>query len=121
MLFEEEHFYVIIVVHIIQLQIRIPRQKNAMTFLINTSCPKINNPDASVIVNKIVNQHNHELNCDLIKFEESKRFTPLMIEDIKFMTMSCKFGATARRKFLEGKYPTHSIYPKDLYAAIQKF
>ena len=57
----------------------------------------------------------------MIEFEDSKKFTPLMIEDIKFMTISCKFGTTAQRKFLEGKYPTHSIYSKDLYATIQKY
>lgn len=37
------------------------------------------------------------------------------------MTMSCKFEATAQRKFLEGKYPTHSVYSQELYKAIQKF
>ncbi|CAG8486782.1 10774_t:CDS:2 [Funneliformis caledonium] len=43
------------------------------------------------------------------------------MEDIRFMTMDCKFGATTQRKFLEGKYPSHPIHSKDLYAAIQKF
>ena len=44
-----------------------------------------------------------------------------MIEDIKFMTVSCKFGATAQRKILEGKYPSHPVYSRELYNAIQKF
>ncbi|CAB4487084.1 unnamed protein product [Rhizophagus irregularis] len=52
---------------------------------------------------------------------ESKKFTPSMIDDIKFMTTSCKFGVTAQRKFLEGKYSSHPIYSKDLYATIQSF
>ncbi|CAG8686607.1 9336_t:CDS:1, partial [Cetraspora pellucida] len=56
-----------------------------------------------------------------IEFEESKKFTNEMLEDIKFITISCKFGATAQRKFLENKYPLLLIYLKDLYAAINKF
>jgi len=90
-------------------------------FLINTSCPKSKNPEAFITVNKIVDTHNHDINCDIIEFEEAKKFTYPMMEDIKFMTMSCKFGATIQRKFLEGKYPLQTIHSKDLYAAIQKF
>ncbi|CAG8725661.1 7730_t:CDS:2, partial [Funneliformis caledonium] len=52
---------------------------------------------------------------------DSKKFTNAMIEDVKFMTIYCKFGATAQIKFLEGKYPFHPIYSRDLYAVIQKF
>ncbi|CAG8738773.1 10644_t:CDS:2, partial [Funneliformis caledonium] len=68
-------------------------------FLVNTSCPKNKNPDTSVFVNKIVDKHNYELNKDRIEFEESKKFTSEMMDDIKFMTISCKFGgmiATSR-------------------------
>lgn len=90
-------------------------------FLINTSCPKSKNPNSEIIINKIINQHNHPLDRSRIAFEDSKKFNSLMLEDIKFMTMFCKFGATAQRKFLEGKYLSHPIYSKDLYAAIQKF
>ncbi|CAG8850804.1 23325_t:CDS:2, partial [Gigaspora margarita] len=90
-------------------------------FLINASCPKTNNPESSVYINKIVNKHNHRLNIEMIKFEKSKKFTIEMMDDIKFLTSHCKFGATVQRKFLEGKYPAQPIYSKDLYAAIQKF
>ena len=89
--------------------------------MINASCPKANNPEASIIINKINNQHNHRLCHSLIEFEDSKKFTNAMIEDVKFMTMYCKFGATVQMKFLEGKYPSHPIYSRDLYAVIQKF
>ncbi|CAG8788854.1 8963_t:CDS:2, partial [Racocetra fulgida] len=51
----------------------------------------------------------------------SNEFSPEMIEDIKFLTTHCRFGATVQRKFLEGKYPSQPIYSKDLYAVIQKF
>jgi hypothetical protein len=57
----------------------------------------------------------------MIEFEDAKKFTYSMIEDIKFMTMDCKFKATIQRKFLEGKYPLQLIHSKDLYVAIQKF
>ncbi|CAG8780196.1 17330_t:CDS:1, partial [Racocetra fulgida] len=75
----------------------------------------------SVIVNKIVNEHNHLLNPRRIEFEDNKKFNDEMLEDVRFMTLFCKFGATSQRKFLEGKYSTQPIYSNDLYAAIQKF
>ena len=89
--------------------------------MINTSCSKANNPKASIIINKINNQHNHKLYHSLIEFEDSKKFTNIMIEDVKFITIYCKFGATVQMKFLKGKYPSHPIYSRDLYAVIQKF
>ena len=96
-------------------------RKTQCPFLINVSCPKTNNPDAFITVNKFVDEHNHILSHSMIEFENAKKFTSPMIEDVKFMTTSCKFGATIQRKFLEGKYPSQPIHSKDLYAAIQKF
>ncbi|CAB4408706.1 unnamed protein product [Rhizophagus irregularis] len=90
-------------------------------FSINVSCPKNKNPEGLVSINKINEDHNHPLNRSIIEFEESKKFTMEMIEDIKFMTIHCKFGATSQRKFLEGKFPSHPIFSKDLYATIKKF
>ncbi|CAB5382680.1 unnamed protein product [Rhizophagus irregularis] len=96
-------------------------KKIGCPFLVNVSCPKLKNDENSVFINKINDQHNHPLNTSSIIFEKSQKFTPSMIDDIKFMTTSCKFGITAQRKFLEGKYPSHPIYSKDLYATIQSF
>ena len=96
-------------------------KKMQCPFLINTSCLKTNNPEAFITINKFVNEHNHTLNRNMIEFEEAKKFTYPMMEDIRFMTMDCKFGATTQRKFLEGKYPLQQIHSKDLYAAIQRF
>ncbi|CAG8667944.1 2359_t:CDS:2, partial [Ambispora gerdemannii] len=90
-------------------------------FLVNTSCPKVKNPETLVFINKVVDKHNHALNKAIIEFEESRKFTSEMMENIKFMTVSCKFGTTAQRKFLESKFPSHPIHSKDLYAAINKF
>ncbi|CAG8465504.1 10064_t:CDS:2, partial [Dentiscutata heterogama] len=41
----------------------------------------------------------------IIEFEELKKFTNEMMDDIRFITVSCKFGATNQRRFLENKYP----------------
>ncbi|CAB5383505.1 unnamed protein product [Rhizophagus irregularis] len=90
-------------------------------FSINVSCPKNKNPEGLVSINKINEDHNHPLNRSIIEFKESKKFTMEMIEDIKFMTIHCKFGATSQRKFLKGKFPSHLIFLKDLYATIKKF
>ncbi|CAG8618556.1 21474_t:CDS:2 [Gigaspora rosea] len=48
----------------------------------------------------------------------SEKDTNVMIEDMKFMTVCCKFGATAQRKFIEGKYPLQPIYSNNLHAII---
>ncbi|CAB4416994.1 unnamed protein product [Rhizophagus irregularis] len=81
-----------------------------------------NNPKSLITVNKFLNEHNHTLNHNMIEFEDAKKFTYPMMEDIRFMTIDCKFGATIQRKFLEGKYPLQPIHSKDLYdTAIQKF
>ncbi|CAG8791728.1 39133_t:CDS:2 [Gigaspora margarita] len=90
-------------------------------FLVNASCPKFNNPESQIRINKIVNSHNHLLSIEQINFEENKKFSSEMLKDIKFLTSHCKFGATVQRKFLEGKYSAQPIHSKDLYAAIQKF
>ena len=93
-------------------------KKTGCPFIINTSYQKTKNPNQLVTINKIIDKHNHLLNISIIEFEDSMKFTHLMIEDIKFMTVSCKFEATAQRKFLEGKYLTHPVYLQEFYKAI---
>ncbi|CAG8814505.1 25909_t:CDS:2, partial [Gigaspora margarita] len=61
-----------------------------------------NNPESQIRINKIINSHNHLLSIEQINFEENKKFSPEMLEDIKFLTSHCKFRATVQRKFLEG-------------------
>ncbi|CAG8628394.1 20028_t:CDS:2 [Cetraspora pellucida] len=69
---------------------------------INASCPKNKNPSSAVFINKVINEHNHELNIDAILFEHEKRFNKEMIDDIKFLTQHCRMGATNQRRYLEG-------------------
>ncbi|CAG8642836.1 18839_t:CDS:1 [Racocetra fulgida] len=88
---------------------------------VNASCPKLKNPNSAIFINTIVDEHNHLLNVDAITFETEKKFSIEMIEDVKFLTQHCKMGSIAQMKYLEGKYPAHPIYKKDLYAIIRSF
>lgn len=66
----------------------------------------MDNPDSAILVNKIVDEHNHDLNIEMVAFREDKRFNEEMMEDIQFLTHYCRMGATAQRRYLEGKYPS---------------
>ncbi|CAG8559577.1 4530_t:CDS:2, partial [Racocetra fulgida] len=46
-----------------------------------------NNPETAIIVNKVKDEHNHMLSQDIIEFEDGKKFTDQMIEDVRFMTI----------------------------------
>ncbi|CAG8701583.1 16295_t:CDS:2, partial [Racocetra fulgida] len=65
-------------------------KKAGYSFLINASFSKINNPEALVFINKMKDKYNHKLDRLMIEFEESKKFTNEILEDIKFMTGLCK-------------------------------
>jgi MULE transposase domain len=99
----------------------ISTKKLSCPWHLNASCPKGNNPDSLIYVTTAVDEHNHELNLGAVAFNEEKRFSDEMMEDVQFLTNNCKMGATAQRKYLEAKYPSHPMYSKDLYAAIQNF
>ncbi|CAG8755347.1 3061_t:CDS:2 [Cetraspora pellucida] len=81
-------------------------KKMQCSYLVNASCPKFNNIEHSIFINKIVDTYNHLLNKSRIMFKDKKQFTAEMLANVKFMTKNCKFGATVQRKFLESKYPT---------------
>ena len=61
-------------------------KKMSCPWRVNASCPKVNNPDSAVFINKIVNEHNHNLNIEAIAFREEKRFSEKMMNDIQFLT-----------------------------------
>ncbi|CAG8831180.1 22700_t:CDS:2, partial [Gigaspora rosea] len=56
-------------------------KKTQCPFPVNTSCPKVNNSENSIVVNKIVYEHNYPLNRELIVFEDGKKFIDSMLED----------------------------------------
>ena len=99
----------------------ISTKKLSCPWHLNASCPKGNNPDSLVYVTTAVDEHNHELNLGAVAFKEEKRFSDEMMEDVQFLINNCKMEATAQRKYLEAKYPSHPMYSQDLYAAIQNF
>ncbi|CAB4436064.1 unnamed protein product [Rhizophagus irregularis] len=45
---------------------------------VNASCPKVNNPDSAIFINKIVDEHNHDLSVEAVKFREDKKFNDEM-------------------------------------------
>jgi len=96
-------------------------KKMSCPWRLNASCPEENNPNFFIYITKVVDEHNHELNIGAVIFKEVKKFNDKMLKDIEFLTRHCKMGATSQRRYLEAKYPTHPIYSKDLYAAIQQF
>ncbi|GBC18517.2 protein FAR1-RELATED SEQUENCE 5-like [Rhizophagus irregularis DAOM 181602=DAOM 197198] len=67
-------------------------KKIGCPFVVNASCPKLKTPEEYVIINKIVEQYNHPLDVSIVEFEDSRKFTDSMIEDIKFMTVSSKLS-----------------------------
>ena len=88
---------------------------------VNASCPKVNNSDFAVFINKIVDEHNHIFNTKAIAFRKDKRFNEEIMDDIQFLTEYCRMKATAQRRYLEGKYPSHTFFSKDIYATIKRF
>jgi hypothetical protein len=77
---------------------------------VNASCPKVNNSDSAVFINKIVDEHNHVLNTEAIAFREDKRFSEEIMNDIQFL-----------RRYLEGKYSSYTFFSKDIYVIIKRF
>ena len=59
-------------------------KKMLCTWHVNASCPKVNNSDSAVFINKIVDEHNHDLNTEAIAFREDKKFSEEMMNDIYF-------------------------------------
>ncbi|GBB96796.1 hypothetical protein RclHR1_28360004 [Rhizophagus clarus] len=57
-------------------------KKISCPWRVNISCPEANNPDSAIFVNKIVDDHNHNLRIESILFEQNKRFSEEMMEDI---------------------------------------
>ncbi|CAG8465469.1 15059_t:CDS:2, partial [Racocetra fulgida] len=77
------------------------------------------NSTSFIFVNTVEDNHNHQLSIDAIEFECDKKFSDKMMKNIQFLTQHCKMKAAAQRKYLEGKYSTHTIFNSDLYAAIK--
>ncbi len=88
---------------------------------VNASCLKVNNSDSTIFINKIMNEYNHDLNIEAVAFRKDIRFSDKMMDDVQFLTQYCKIEAMVQRRYLKGKYPYHTFFSQDIYAAIKKF
>ncbi len=59
---------------------------------VNASYPKVINPDSTIFINKIMDEHNHNLNIEMIAFRKNKRFSNKMMDDIQFLTQHYRIG-----------------------------
>ena len=66
---------------------------------VNASCSSMNNPDSAIFINKIVDEHNHDLSIDMVIFGDAERFSNEIMSDIQFLTQHCKMGAAAQRRY----------------------
>ena len=70
----------------------ISTKKMLYPWYINASCSKVNNLDSTIFINKIVNEHNHNLNIKVVAFRKNKRFSNKMMDDIQFLTQHYRIG-----------------------------
>ncbi|CAG8539130.1 662_t:CDS:2 [Cetraspora pellucida] len=78
------------------------------------------NPNNYIYMTMLKDEHNYDMCSEALQFEKNKAFTKEMQEDVKFYINQCYFDATLIRKVLKQKYPSHSIFSKDLYKEISK-
>ncbi|RGB22378.1 hypothetical protein C1646_782022 [Rhizophagus diaphanus] len=45
-------------------------KKMLYLWYVNASCPKVNNPDSAIFINKIVDEYNYDLSVKAVKFRE---------------------------------------------------
>ncbi len=87
---------------------------------INLSRPKRDNINQYVYVTTISNDHCHELNCQLVDYENEVMLPEEMLKDIEFLTKHVHLSTTQQRIYLEEKYPEQKIRSDILRSKIQK-
>jgi hypothetical protein len=87
---------------------------------INLSRPEKNNVNQYVFITTISNEHCHELNCELVNYENEVKMTEEMLKDIEFLTKYVNLSTTQQRVYLEKKYPNQKIRSDILRKEIQK-
>ena len=76
---------------------------------INLSRPERDNVNQYVYITTIFNNHCHELNYQLVDYENEVKMTEEMLKDIEFLTKHVHLSATQQRIYLEEKYPEQKI------------
>jgi len=87
---------------------------------INLSRPEKENVNQYVFVTTICNDHCHDLNCQLVNYENEVKMTEEMLKDIEFLTKKVNLSTTQQRHYLEEKYPNQKIRSDILRKEIQK-
>lgn len=88
---------------------------------INLSRPERDNINQYVYVTTISNDHCHELNCQLVNYENEVMMSEEMLKDIEFLTKHVHLSTTQQRIYLEEKYPEQKIRSDILRSEIQKY
>ncbi|RIB27240.1 hypothetical protein C2G38_2161154 [Gigaspora rosea] len=77
---------------------------------------------SEIVINKLVNNHNHSLALYRKEFAPSLRsFSQEVLDDIKFLTQECKLGTKAQCRYIAKKFPNQPLYDRDLYNAIHQY
>jgi hypothetical protein len=87
---------------------------------INLSRREKDNVNQYVFVTTIHNEHCHDLNCQLVDYENEVKMTAEMLTDIEFLTKKVNLSTTQQRLYLEEKYPSQKIRSDILRKEIQK-
>lgn len=87
---------------------------------INLSRPGKDNVNKYVFITTILNEHCHELNCQLVDYENGAKMTEEMLKDVEFLTKQVHLSTTQQRVYLEEKYPDQNIRSDVLRREIQK-
>jgi hypothetical protein len=88
---------------------------------INLSRPERDNINQYIYVTTISNDHCHELNCQLVNYENEVMMSEEMLKDIEFLTKNVHLSTTQQRIYLEEKYPDQKIRSDILRSEIQKY
>ncbi|CAB4422737.1 unnamed protein product [Rhizophagus irregularis] len=87
---------------------------------INLSRPIKNNPNKTIYVTTLLNEHfGHNLDPFLTRFEMNKAFTKPMLDDIEWMCIHGHLKPLSIKRMLKAKY-NRKIYNQDLYKVIYK-
>ncbi|GBC00156.1 hypothetical protein RclHR1_03770003 [Rhizophagus clarus] len=102
-------------------QTRFNRSERNAEAHINLSRPEKDNINQYVYVTTISNDHCHELNCQLVNYENEVMMSEEMLKDIEFLTKHVHLSTTQQRIYLEEKYPEQKIRSDILRSEIQKY
>ncbi|CAG8577830.1 12513_t:CDS:2, partial [Gigaspora rosea] len=76
----------------------------------------------AIIINKLVEKHNHSLAPHRKEFALSLRsISQEVLDTIKFLTQECNLGVKAQHRYLAKKFSDQPLYDRNLYNAIRRY